>query len=96
MSISKEEVLHVADLARLRLSDEEVETYTKQLSDILDFAGELGELNTEHVEPTSHSLALVNVLRKDENRPSLSREDALRNAPESEEGQVKVPAVFEE
>lgn len=95
MSISKDDVLHVANLARLRLTDEEVETYTKQLSDILEFAGKLNELDTENVEPTSHSFKVVNVMREDEERPSVSREDALRNAPDSEDGQIKVPAVLE-
>lgn len=95
MSISKDDVLHVANLARLRLTDEEVETYTKQLSDILEFAGKLNELDTENVEPTSHSFKVVNVMREDEERPSVSRKDALRNAPDSEDGQIKVPAVLE-
>ncbi|GAB7387728.1 Asp-tRNA(Asn)/Glu-tRNA(Gln) amidotransferase subunit GatC [Bacillaceae bacterium] len=95
MSISKEEVLHVANLARLHLTEEEVALYTKQLNDILNFAQKLNELDTEGIEPTSHPFRIVNVLREDEVRPSLSREDALRNAPDAEDGYFRVPAVLE-
>lgn len=96
MSISKEQVRHVAELARLAVTEEETETFSEQLSNILNFAEKLNELDTEHVEPTSHVLPIQNVLREDEVRPSWPREKALSNAPDTEEGQVKVPAVFEE
>ncbi|SFS30541.1 Asp-tRNA(Asn)/Glu-tRNA(Gln) amidotransferase subunit GatC [Marininema halotolerans] len=96
MSISKEKVEHVAKLARMYLTDEEAELYTSQLNDILGFAEKLNELDTTDVEPTSHVLPMANVLRQDENKPSLDREKALRNAPEHKDGMFKVPAVFEE
>ncbi len=95
MAISRKEVEHVANLARLNLTDEEAELYTKQLDDILEFAQKLNELNTENVPPTSHAFDLKNVLREDKVRKSIEREEALRNAPDSEDGQFKVPPVME-
>ncbi|MDN4595096.1 Asp-tRNA(Asn)/Glu-tRNA(Gln) amidotransferase subunit GatC [Polycladomyces subterraneus] len=96
MAISKEQVQHVAQLARLALTEKEVEQFTTQLNDILHFAEKLNELNTENVEPTSHVLPLANVLREDEVRPSIPRDKALANAPEKRDGMFRVPAVFEE
>ncbi|MCS1352048.1 Asp-tRNA(Asn)/Glu-tRNA(Gln) amidotransferase subunit GatC [Mechercharimyces sp. CAU 1602] len=96
MSISSTDVKHIANLARLTLTEEEVTNYTSQLNDILQFADKLNELDTSDVEPTSHVLPLVNVLREDEVRPSLTREEALKNAPDQKDGQVRVPAVFED
>ncbi|MDA8351787.1 MAG: Asp-tRNA(Asn)/Glu-tRNA(Gln) amidotransferase subunit GatC [Firmicutes bacterium] len=96
MAISKEQVEHVARLARLQLTEEEAQVYTSQLNDILKFAEKLNELDTEGVEPTSHVLPMANVLREDENRPSLDRDKALANAPEQAEGMFQVPDVFEE
>ena len=93
MEISREEVLHVARLARLALTDEEVERFREQLSAILDAVGKVSELDLEGVPPTSHPLDLVNVLAEDEPRPPLSREDALANAPDPEGGFFGVPAV---
>jgi aspartyl-tRNA(Asn)/glutamyl-tRNA(Gln) amidotransferase subunit C len=96
MAISKEQVQHVAQLARLALTDKEVDQYTTQLNDILHFAEKLNELNTENVEPTTHVLPLANVLREDEVRPSLPRDKALANAPDKKDGMFRVPTVFEE
>jgi aspartyl-tRNA(Asn)/glutamyl-tRNA(Gln) amidotransferase subunit C len=96
MAISKEEVYKVAELARLKLSEEEAERFTSQLNDILEFANKLNELDTDHVEPTSHVLPMINVMREDEVRPSLDREKVLKNAPEHQDGMFRVPAVFEE
>ena len=93
MAISEDQVRHVARLARLGLSDDEVERFREQLSAILDAVGKVGELDLEDVEPTSHPLDLVNVLGEDEVRPSLSLEDALANAPDAEDGFFGVPAV---
>ena len=92
MAITREQVLHVARLARLALTDEEVERFQEQLSAILEAVGKVSELDLTDVEPTSHPLDLVNVLGEDEPRPSLSREDALRNAPEPDGGYFAVPA----
>jgi aspartyl-tRNA(Asn)/glutamyl-tRNA(Gln) amidotransferase subunit C len=91
MAISRDEVLHVARLARLALTDEEVERLGAQLSAILEAVGKVGELDLEGVEPTAHPLDLVNVWAEDEPRPSLSVEEALGNASDSEAGFFKVP-----
>ncbi|BCU82986.1 glutamyl-tRNA(Gln) amidotransferase subunit C [Polycladomyces abyssicola] len=96
MAISKEQVQHVAHLARLSLTEKEVEQFTTQLNDILHFAEKLNELDTDNVEPTTHVLPLANVLREDEVRPSIPRDKALANAPEKRDGMFRVPAVFEE
>ncbi|TCS95862.1 aspartyl/glutamyl-tRNA(Asn/Gln) amidotransferase subunit C [Hazenella coriacea] len=96
MTISKEQVEKVASLARLTLTEEEADQYTVQLNNILQFAEKLNELDTDQVEPTSHAYPMVNVMREDEVRPSISREKALLNAPEQQDGLFKVPAVFEE
>jgi aspartyl-tRNA(Asn)/glutamyl-tRNA(Gln) amidotransferase subunit C len=95
MGIDVKAVEHVANLARLELTDGEKQKFTQQLNAILKFAEKLNELNTDDVEPTTHVLKLSNVMREDEARPSISRDVALRNAPDEEEGQFKVPAVLE-
>ena len=91
MSLSREEVLHVARLARLALTDEEVERFREQLSAILDAVGAVGELDLADVEPTSHPLDVANVWREDEPRPPLALDDALANAPDREGGFFRVP-----
>ena len=93
MAITREQVLHVARLARLALSEAEVERFQEQLSAILDAVGKVGELDLEDVEPTSHPLDVVNVWAEDEPRPSLPRDEALANAPDPEGGFFGVPAV---
>jgi aspartyl-tRNA(Asn)/glutamyl-tRNA(Gln) amidotransferase subunit C len=93
MAITREDVLHVARLARLELEGDEVERMREQLSAILEAVGKVAELDLEGVEPTAHPLDLVNVLAEDEPRPSLTREEALANAPDPEDGFFGVPAV---
>ncbi|WP_394219496.1 Asp-tRNA(Asn)/Glu-tRNA(Gln) amidotransferase subunit GatC [Halobacillus trueperi] len=93
--ISKEEVKHVANLARLAITDEEATTFTKQLDDIITYAEQLNELDTTGVEPTTHVLDLKNVMRKDEPKKWISQDDALKNAPDKQDGQFKVPSVLE-
>ena len=93
MTITPEDVLHVARLARLELSDEELERMREQLSAILEAVGKVAELDLDGVEPTAHPLDLVNVLADDEPRPCLARDDALANAPDPEDGFFGVPAV---
>src|SRR5205823_891600 len=93
MAISREEVLHVARLARLELSDEEVERFAEQLSAILEAVGKVSELDLEGVEPTAHPLEVVNVWAEDEPRPCLSLDEALANAPDREGGSFRVPAA---
>lgn len=92
--ISREEVLHIARLARLRLDAEEIELYREQLGRILEYFKKLEELDTAGVEPTVQALEASNVLRADEPRPSIPREEALRNAPRGREGFFEVPAVI--
>ena len=93
MAITREDVLHVAKLARLELSEAEVERMQEQLSAILEAVGKVAELDLSDVEPTAHPLDLVNVLGEDVPRPSLPREEALTNAPDPEDGFFGVPAV---
>jgi aspartyl-tRNA(Asn)/glutamyl-tRNA(Gln) amidotransferase subunit C len=93
--ITKEQVEHVANLARLSVSKEDVELFTKQLDDIISFAEQLNELDTDNIEPTTHVLDIKNVLREDEPREWLTREEALKNAPDQQDGQIKVPSVLE-
>jgi aspartyl-tRNA(Asn)/glutamyl-tRNA(Gln) amidotransferase subunit C len=91
MAISRDEVLHVAGLAWLALTDEEIERLTTELDAILDAVGVVSELELADVPPTSHPLDLVNVWEEDDSEPSLSLQDALANAPDAEAGQFKVP-----
>ena len=93
MEISREEVLHVAKLARLALSEDEIERFRGQLSAILEAVGKVSELDLAGVPPTSHPLDLVNVVAEDEPAPCLAREDALANAPDPEGGFFGVPPV---
>ena len=92
MAISRDEVVHVARLARLALTEEELDRFAGQLDAILEAVGKVSELDLADVEPTLHPLALSNVLAEDEPRPSLSVEEALANAPDSEDGAFRVPA----
>jgi len=91
MAISKDEVLHVARLARLALTDEEIERLTEELGAILDAVGVVAELDLADVPPTSHPLDLVNVWDEDEPRPSLSLEDVFANAPDRDGDHFRVP-----
>lgn len=95
MKISEEEIDHIALLARLSLSDEEKEAFSTQLGDILRYMEKLNELNTTGVVPTSHVISLHNVLRDDLPQPSLSREDALSNAPSHTGMYYRVPKIIE-
>ena len=91
MAITREQVLHVAKLARLALTEDELERLEGQLGAILEAVGKVAELDLDDVPPTSHPLDLVNVFADDEPRPSLDRDDALMNAPEVEDGAFRVP-----
>ena len=95
MSITRKDVEHVANLARLELTESEKEQFERQLSAILKYAEKLNELNTTDVLPTSHAMPLSNVMREDKSRISLSRDKVFQNAPEEEDDQFKVPAVIE-
>jgi aspartyl-tRNA(Asn)/glutamyl-tRNA(Gln) amidotransferase subunit C len=93
--ITKEQVLHVAHLARLAITDEEAEKMTKELDAIIGYAELLNELDTDNVEPTTHVLDLKNVMREDEPRKWIDREDALKNAPDEKNGQFRVPSILD-
>ena len=95
MSISKDEVLHIANLSKLYISDEKLEKYTEDLSNVLELANSLSDVDVENVLPTNHILDIKNVFRKDEVSPSYKREDILKNAPEAQGGCVSVPKVVE-
>jgi aspartyl-tRNA(Asn)/glutamyl-tRNA(Gln) amidotransferase subunit C len=95
MSLSLEEVIHIADLARLELTHEELEKYCEQLSAILDYAASLQKLDTSSIPPTSSVLPPHSVLRPDEAGKSLDVEDLLRNAPQVDSSQFRVPPVLE-
>ncbi|ATP41964.1 Asp-tRNA(Asn)/Glu-tRNA(Gln) amidotransferase GatCAB subunit C [Solibacillus sp. R5-41] len=93
--ISKEEVKHVAHLARLAITEEDAEKFAEQLGKITDFAEQLNELDTTNVEPTSHVLPLVNVMREDVAKEGLSIEKVMLNVKNQEAGQIKVPSIME-
>ena len=93
MAITREDVLHVAALARLEIPEDEVGAVRDQLGAILEAVGKVSELDLAGVEPMTHPLDLVNKWAEDEPRPSLPREEALANAPDPSEGSFRVPAV---
>jgi aspartyl-tRNA(Asn)/glutamyl-tRNA(Gln) amidotransferase subunit C len=91
MAISRDDVVHVARLARLELTEEELDRFAEQLDAILEAVGKVSELDLSEVEPTLHPLALSNVWAEDEPRPSLDVEEALANAPDREDDAFRVP-----
>ncbi len=95
-AIRKQEVEQVAQLAKLALTDEELQQTAQQLDRFLQFAQKLNDLDTSQVEPMTHVLPLVNVLREDVPRDSLPVEELLKNTAEHQDGQVKVPSILEE
>jgi aspartyl-tRNA(Asn)/glutamyl-tRNA(Gln) amidotransferase subunit C len=94
MKISREEVAHVAKLARLNLDKDAVELYTKQLGDILTYMDTLNRVDTTGVPSTSHAIFINNAFREDEVKDSIPNEKALANAPQSEDGSFVVPKVI--
>ena len=95
MRLTPEEVEHVALLGRLKLTDEERARFTTQLNSILEYFGQLQQIDTTDVPPMSHAVAITNVFREDEPQASLSREEALQNAPDQECDYFQVPRVIE-
>lgn len=93
MQISEEEIKHIANLAMLKLSDEEISTYTKNMQDIISFAETVNNADTQGLDESIGALEKCNVFRKDEVKQSMSIEELLQNAPEKEEGMFKVPPV---
>ena len=94
--ITREDVEHVAELARIELTAAEKEQFIVQLNSILTYVEKLSELNTAGVEPTSHVLLMSNIFRDDEVRPSLDRDRVLQNAPQESHFFFKVPRIIEE
>jgi aspartyl-tRNA(Asn)/glutamyl-tRNA(Gln) amidotransferase subunit C len=94
--ITRDDVAHVARLARLTLSDDELDLFTGQLASILDHAADVEALELDDVPPTSHPYPLENVLRPDEVRPGLDRDEVLAEAPAAESGMFRVPPVLGE
>lgn len=95
-SLSREDVVHVARLARLALTDEEVERFTEQLGAVLEHADDVASLDTAGVPPTAHPLDLLNVLRDDTPTPCLDRDEVLSMAPAAEDGRFRVPRILGE
>jgi aspartyl-tRNA(Asn)/glutamyl-tRNA(Gln) amidotransferase subunit C len=95
MPLSLEDVEHIAKLARLELTGEQKARYRRQLEAILEHVAKLQELDTQHVPPTTSASAGSSPLRADEPRPGLSKDELLKNAPQQEDGQFKIPPVFE-
>ncbi|TFE01321.1 Asp-tRNA(Asn)/Glu-tRNA(Gln) amidotransferase subunit GatC [Jeotgalibacillus sp. R-1-5s-1] len=93
--ITTDEVKHVAHLARLNITEEEAAKFAYQLGAIITFAEQLNELDTDHVEPTTHVLEMKNIMREDKSVDGLPRENVLKNAPDHQDGQVKVPTILE-
>jgi len=94
MSVTRKDVEHIAELARLTFNDKELENFTHQLNQILGYMEKLNELDTENVEPLSHPVEGSNVFRKDKLKPSISTEEALKNAPDKDDQFFKVPKVI--
>ena len=94
--ITRQDVSHVARLARLDLTDEELDRFTGQLADVLEHAAGVAALDTTGVEPTAHPIPLVNVLRPDEPRPGLDRDEVLAMAPAAEDNRFRVPRILGE
>ncbi len=95
-TLSRDDVVHVAVLARLALTDAEIDEFTDQLAAVLDHAADVAALDTAGVPPTAHPLPLVNVLRDDVIRPCLDRAEVLAAAPASEAGRFRVPRILGE
>lgn len=96
MKISKQEVIDTAELARLYFEEQEIEKFTEQLGNILEYIEDLSELNTDNVDPTSHVLEITTPLREDKVKQLITTEEALQNAPEKDEDFFVVPKVIED
>jgi aspartyl-tRNA(Asn)/glutamyl-tRNA(Gln) amidotransferase subunit C len=93
MKISRDEMKHVAHLARLKLNEAEIDLYTLQMNSILEYAARLQYIDTSNIEPTTHAVQLYNVMRDDEVKVSLPQNQVLANAPEAEDGFFQVPRI---
>jgi aspartyl-tRNA(Asn)/glutamyl-tRNA(Gln) amidotransferase subunit C len=96
MALTDDQVRHVARLARIALTNDEIASLRDELSKILDYAEKVGEVATTDVAPTGHAYPLANVFRDDEPGPSLAPDEALATAPEAEDGRFRVPKIMDE
>lgn len=94
MAVTKKDVEKIAELAKLKFSDEELENFTPQMNEILSYMDKLNELDTEDVKPLSHPVEQINVFREDELKSSISNEEALKNSPDKTDSHFKVPKVI--
>lgn len=94
-NITKDEVKRIADLARLAITEEEVEMFKEHLDSISSYANQLNEVDTSGVEPTTHVLDLKNIMRKDEPKQWTTQEEVLKNAPDHKDGHFRVPSILE-
>lgn len=94
MTISKEEIIHIAKLANLNLSDEEIEKYRNDMQEILEFADTVNNVNTDNIKETVGANSNYNVFRKDEIKQNISKEDLLKNAPSQDDGMFRIPKVL--
>lgn len=95
-AISRDEVAHLARLARLAVTDDELDTFAQQLDVILTSVARVGEVAADDIEPTSHAVPVTNVFRPDQPRPGLTQEQALSGAPAQEQGRFQVPRILGE
>jgi aspartyl-tRNA(Asn)/glutamyl-tRNA(Gln) amidotransferase subunit C len=95
MKLTREQVIHIAELARLALTEQEIALYQEQLSSVLEYAERLQALDTADIPPTATVLPRRNVMRADEPRPSMKRDEILENAPDAQDGCFRVQAVLE-
>jgi len=95
MKLTREQVIHIAELARLALTDKEIALYQEQLSSVLEYAERLQALDTSDIPPTATVLPVHNVMRVDEPHPSMGRDEILGNAPDTQDGCFRVQAVLE-
>lgn len=93
--ITKDDILRTADVARLGITDEEATKYSEQISSILTFTEKINDINTDDVEPTTNGNKIIDVMRKDEQVQYITKEAALKNAPEHEAGQFVVPQIMD-
>jgi len=93
--VTKDDVKKIAHAVRIALSDEEAEMYAKELGTTIANTKKLNELNTDDVTPTTHGIILENVMREDEPKQSITQEEALKNAPDQQDGHFKVPSIME-
>ena len=94
MKITREEVMHVANLARLDMDEASIDKFADQIGTILEYVDVLNRVDTQGVTPTSHAISLTNVFRKDQEKKTLERDQALANAPQKEDGNFVVPKVI--